>query len=143
MDGVYVSVGATTRKAEREQIEDLILQGGNRTYDAVICEEEIVSDGVMKKLCQRISSAHAENSGEKIKVTPNMLEGWGVVKKIRNKWHPSVAFHWLSANKNHFARVQCAIFADDARTEFIDRQEYSGSLIDQIEESYKFVLCSI
>ena len=143
LDGVYVRVGATTRKADREQIEDLILHGGNRTYDAVICEEETVSDGVMKKLCQRISSAHEENSGEKIKVTPNMLEGWGVVKKIRNKWHPSVAFQWLSANKNHFARVQCAIFADDARTEFIDRQEYSGSLIDQIEESYKFMLRSI
>ncbi len=95
------------------------------------------------KLCRRITSAHAENSGERIKVTPNMLEGWGVVKKIGGKWHPSVAFQWLSANNDHFARVQCAVFADDERTEFIDRQEYSGSLIDQVEESYKFVLRSI
>ena len=130
LDGVYVRVGATTRKAEREQVEDLILRGGNRTYDAVIREEETVSEGAMMKLCRRITSAHAENSGERIKVTPNMLEGWGVVKKIGGKWHPSVAFQWLSANNDHFARVQCAVFADDERTEFIDRQEYSGSLID-------------
>ena len=95
------------------------------------------------KLCRRITSAHAENSGERIKVTPNMLEGWGVVKKIGGKWHPSVAFQWLSTNNDHFARVQCAVFADDERTEFIDRQEYSGSLIDQVEESYKFLLRSI
>lgn len=143
LDGVYVRVGATTRKAEREQVEDLILRGGNRTYDAVIREEEIVSEGAMMKLCRRITSAHAENSGERIKVTPNMLEGWGVVKKIGGKWHPSVAFQWLSTNNDHFARVQCAVFADDGRTEFIDRQEYSGSLIDQVEESYKFLLRSI
>jgi len=143
LDGVYVRVGATTRKAEREQVEDLILRGGNRTYDAVIREEEIVSEGAMMKLCRRITSAHAENSGERIKVTPNMLEGWGVVKKIGGKWHPSVAFQWLSTNNDHFARVQCAVFADDERTEFIDRQEYSGSLIDQVEESYKFLLRSI
>lgn len=143
LDGVYVRVGATTRKAEREQVEDLILRGGNRTYDAVIREEEIVSEGAMMKLCRRITSAHAENSGERIKVTPNMLEGWGVVKKIGGKWHPSVAFQWLSTNNDHFARVQCALFVDDERTEFIDRQEYSGSLIDQVEESYKFLLRSI
>lgn len=143
LDGVYVRVGATTRKAEREQVEDLILRGGNRTYDAVIREEEIVSEGAMMKLCRRITSVHAENSGERIKVTPNMLEGWGVVKKIGGKWHPSVAFQWLSTNNNHFARVQCAVFVDDERTEFIDRQEYSGSLIDQVEESYKFLLRSI
>lgn len=143
LDGVYVRVGATTRKAEREQVEDLILRGGNRTYDAVIREEEIVSEGAMMKLCRRITSAHAENSGERIKVTPNMLEGWGVVKKIGGKWHPSVAFQWLSTNNDHFARVQCAVFVDDERTEFIDRQEYSGSLIDQVEESYKFLLRSI
>ena len=143
LDGVYVRVGATTRKAEREQVEDLILRGGNRTYDAVIREEETVSDAAMLKLCRRISLAHRESSGEQIKVTPMMLEGWGVVKKIGRKWHPSVAFQWLLANSDHFARVQCALFADDERTEFIDRQEYSGSLIDQIEEAYKFVLRSI
>ena len=143
LDGVYVRVGATTRKAEREQVEDLILRGGNRTYDAVVREEETASEAAMTKLCRRISSAHMQNTGEQIKVTPLMLDGWGVVKKIGRKWHPSVAFQWLSANNDHFARVQCAVFADDERTEFIDRQEYSGSLIDQIEEAYKFVLRSI
>lgn len=143
LGGVYVRVGATTRKAEREQVEDLILRGSNRTYDAVIRENETASEAAMKKLCRRISAAHGENTGQRVKVTPAMLEGWGVVRKIGGKWHPSVAFRWLSANNDHFARVQCAVFADDERTEFIDRQEFSGSLIDQIEETFKFVLRSI
>lgn len=143
LDGVYVRVGATTRKAEREQVEDLILRGCNRTYDAVILENETASESAMKKLCRRISTAHRANTGEHVKVTPAMLEGWGVVRKAGGIWHPSVAFRWLSANNDHFARVQCAVFADDERTEFIDRQEYSGSLIDQMEESFKFVLRSI
>ena len=143
LDGVYVRVGATTRKAEREQIEELILRGGNRTFDAVIQEDETASASAMAKLCRRIGTVHKENTGERIKVTPIMLEGWGVVRKTRSLWHPSVAFRWLAANNDHFARVQCALFADDERTEFLDRQEYSGSVIDQIEESMKFVLRSI
>lgn len=143
LGGVYVRVGATTRKAEREQIEELILRGGNRTFDAVIQENETASASAMTKLCRRIGSAHKENTGERIKVTPMMLEGWGVVRKARALWHPSVAFRWLAANNDHFARVQCALFADDERTDFLDRQEYSGSVIDQIEESMKFVLRSI
>ena len=143
LDGVYLRVGATTRKAEREQIEELILRGGNRTYDAVIRENETATETAMKSLCRRIGTAHRENTGERIKVTPLMLEGWGVVKRVRERWHPSVAFQWLAANNDHFARVQCALFADDERTEFLDRQEYAGSVIDQIEESMKFVLRSI
>ena len=143
LDGVYVRVGATTRKAEREQIEELILRGGNRTFDAVILEDETASESAMTKLCRRIGAAHKEHSGERIRVTPLMLEGWGVVRKTRAIWHPSVAFRWLAANNDHFARVQCALFADDERTEFLDRQEYSGSVIDQVEESMKFVLRSI
>ena len=143
LDGVYLRVGATTRKAEREQVEDLILRGGNRTYDAVIQENETASEAAMKKLCGRIGSVHRENTGEKIKVTPLMLEGWGLVRKTREQWHPAVAFRWLAANNDHFARVQCALFADDERTEFLNRQEYSGSVIDQIEESMRFVLRSI
>ncbi len=143
LGGVYVRVGATTRKAEREQVEDLILRGSNRTYDAVILENETASESAMNKLCRRIAASHRENTGERVKVTPALLEGWDVVKKRGGIWHPSVAFRWLSANHDHFARVQCAVFADDGRTEFIDRQEYSGSLIDQMEESFKFVLRSI
>ena len=141
--GVYVRVGATTRKAEREQIEELILRGGNKTFDAVILENETASESAMTKLCRRIGAARKEHSGERIRVTPLMLEGWGVVKKTREIWHPSVAFQWLAANNDHFARVQCALFADDERTEFLDRQEYTGSVIDQVEESMKFVLRSI
>ena len=143
LDGVYVRVGATTRKAEREQIEELILRGGNRTFDAVILENETASESAMMKLCRRIGTAHRENTGERIKVTPLMLDGWGVVRKTRSLWRPTVAFRWLAANNDHFARVQCALFADDERTEFLDRQEYSGSVIDQVEESMKFVLRSI
>ena len=143
IDGVYLRVGATTRKAELEQIEDLILRGGNKTYDSVIRENETATESAMKNLCRRIGTAHRENTGERIKVTPLMLEGWGVVKRIREQWHPSVAFQWLAANNDHFARVQCALFADDERTEFLDRQEYMGSVIDQIEEAMAFVLRSI
>lgn len=143
LGGVYVRVGATTRKAEREQVEELILRGSNRTYDAVIREDETASEAAMKKLCRRISAAHEANTGQRVKVTPAILEGWGVVRKIGGKWRPSVAFRWLSGSNDHFARVQCAVFADGERTEFIDRQEYSGSLIDQIEEAFKFVLRSI
>ena len=79
LDGVYVRVGATTRKAEREQIEELILRGGNRTFDAVIQENETASESAMTKLCRRIGAAYKEHTGERIKVTPLMLEGWSCV----------------------------------------------------------------
>lgn len=143
LDGVYVRVGATTRKAEREQVEELILRGGNRTYDAVIRENETIPESTLKSLGRRIEAARLENAGEKTKVTPLMMEGWGLAKKQNGKWHPSVALGWLAANQDHFARIQCALFADDECTEFLDRQEFSGSLIDQVKEAHRFVLRSI
>ncbi|MBR4188361.1 MAG: putative DNA binding domain-containing protein [Kiritimatiellae bacterium] len=143
LGGVYVRVGATTRKAEREQVEELILRGGNRTYDAVVRENETVPESTLKALARRIEAARLDNAGEKTKVTPLMMEGWGLAKKQGGKWHPSVALGWLTANGDHFARIHCALFADDECTEFLDRQELSGSLIDQVEEAHRFVLRSI
>lgn len=143
LGGVYVRVGATTRKAEREQVEELILRGGNRTYDAVIREDSTIPESALKTLARRIEAARRENAGEKTKVTPLMMEGWGLAKKRGGKWHPSVALGWLAENGDHFARVQCALFADDECTEFLDRQEVAGSLIDQVEAAHRFVLRSI
>ena len=143
LDGVYVRVGATTRKAEMEEVEDLILRGGNRTYDAMIDESEVASAAAAKRLGTRVAKAQREHSGETIKVTPLLMSGWGLLADRAGKWHPSMAFKWLVGDGFHFSRIQCALFADNERTEFLDRREYDGSVLDQIEEAHSFVLRSI
>ena len=50
MDGTYVRVGGTTRRAERYQLQELILEGQNRYYDCEQCEGVQVSENDITKL---------------------------------------------------------------------------------------------
>ena len=54
--------------------------------------------------------------------------------------------HLLWSNSTfHFpySKTQCAVFAGTERGEFIDKQDYTGPLYEQIEEAYAFVLRNI
>ena len=48
--------------------------------------------------------------------------------------------YYLQVNFFQFAKIQCALFKGITRDVFIDKKEYTGSIYEQVEAAYQFVL---
>lgn len=76
--GVYIRVGATTRKAEPEKIREMMLYSAHKSYD------EIVESGVKPATRKQINGLRrviAERSANHKKVSVENLVSWGLLKE--------------------------------------------------------------
>ncbi|WP_078776090.1 AlbA family DNA-binding domain-containing protein [Fibrobacter intestinalis] len=134
--GVYIRVGATTRKAEPEKIREMMLYTAHKSYD------EIVERGVRPATRKQINDLRrviAERSTSQKKVSVENLVSWGLLKERDGKMLPSVAFRLLAANDFYFAKIQCARFKGVTRAVFLDRKEFDGPIYQQIEDAFEFI----
>ncbi len=134
--GVYIRVGATTRKAEPEKIRELMLYSAHKSYD------EIVERGVKpatKKQINELRRVIAERSTNHKKVSVENLVSWGLLKEQDDSLLPSIAFRLLAANDLYFAKIQCARFKGLTRSIFLDRKEFDGPIYQQIEDAFEFI----
>ncbi|WP_458449082.1 ATP-binding protein [Fibrobacter sp.] len=135
LDGVYIRVAATTRKAEREKIRELVLLGEGKSYDKLFERHAPASEQAIKNLCKVIELYSHKRSVR----LENML-GWGLLKEENGKLFPSIAFRLLAENDLHFARIQCGLFKGTDKVYFLDRKEFDGPLNEQIDNAYNFIL---
>ena len=134
--GVYIRVGATTRKAEPEKIREMMLYSAHKSYD------EIVESGVKPATRKQINGLRrviAERSANHKKVSVENLVSWGLLKEDDAGLLPSVAFRLLAANDLYFAKIQCARFKGLTRSVFLDRKEFDGPICQQIENAFEFI----
>ncbi|SHM73201.1 helix-turn-helix domain-containing protein [Fibrobacter sp. UWB7] len=134
--GVYIRVGATTRKAEPEKIREMMLYSAHKSYD------EIVERGVKpatKKQINELRRVIAERSTSHKKVSVENLVSWGLLKEQDGSLLPSIAFRLLAANDLYFAKIQCARFKGLTRSVFLDRKEFDGPIYQQIEDAFEFI----
>lgn len=134
LSGVYVRVAATTRKAEREKIKELVLLGEGKSYDKTFENHEPAHKNSIYKLCNDI-----EKLSHKSVKTENLI-GWGLLRQNGEDFFPSVAYRLLAENDFHFARIQCGVFKGKDKVFFVDRKEYEGPIYEQIENAYNFVI---
>ena len=148
-DGVYVRYDATTRKAESDTIQELQLDGVGKGYDAVECRGLKVEDSAVEALCRRMYEEAVENAltdeqRKAIKpVTRAQLRKWGVLISKGGADVASNAYALLIGDESIAPKVKCALFKGTDRSIFIDRRPLGGSVIDQIKESYKWVLSKL
>ena len=148
-DGVYVRYDATTRKAEPDTIQELQLDGVGKGYDAVECRGLKVEDSEVEALCRRmyeeaVENASTEEQRKVIKpVTRAQLRKWGVLISKGGVDVASNAYALLIGDELVAPKVKCALFKGTDRSIFIDRRPLGGSVIDQIKESYKWVLSKL
>lgn len=135
--GVYVRSGATTRRAEPEQVQSLILQGRNLSYDEQPTGAPPLSPEAVDGLCRRIGKRAGKT------VTPENLESWGVLVRQGENFLPTHAFDLLAGRSTHFATVQCACFKGTQKGRFIDRMDAEGPIDEQVEQAFRFVLRNI
>ena len=132
---VVIRVDATMRVAERYKVQELSLLGMNKTFD------EIVQNGTKEAEYKDIDFLiKAFSSRSKRQVTIQNFVSWKLLSEENGKYYPSVAFRLLTNNDIHFARIQCGLFKGTDKVHFLDRKEFDGSVLEQIENAITFLI---
>lgn len=148
-DGTYVRYDASTRRADRATVQELKLDGVGKGYDALVCRGLRVESEALESLCRRMYDEAIENASTEAQrraikpVTSAQLRKWGVLISQNGEDLASNAYALLVGSDYLAPKVKCALFKGTDRAVFIDRHPLSGSVIDQIKESYKWVLSKL
>ncbi|MDO4798798.1 MAG: ATP-binding protein, partial [Coriobacteriales bacterium] len=148
--GVYTRVGATSRPADLDYVREIMAENSPQGFDRMpnrgveLAEEDIAT------LCARmkevaLSHSHTGSSREAVRdVTESQLLKWGVLVRRDGKVLPTNAYSLLTGEGCDFTwQVQCGVFRGEDRVVFLDRREFGGSVIDQVEQAYQYVLSKI
>lgn len=146
VSGTYVRSAGTTRPVADYMLKELILEGQNRYYDCEICEDLTITPEDIECLCAKMKATAIRNTlteGEKLKVkdvTQNVLISWGVLAEKDGAVVPSNAYALLTGQARFQPVIQCAVFKGKDRAYFVDRREFEGSIQDQMEAAFQYVL---
>ena len=146
IEGTYVRISGTTRLAEEYMLKELILEGQNRYYDSEPCNGMSVTDAEIEKLCQSMKKTALKNTwqdSEKAKirdVTRNRLISWGVLAEENGKTVPTNAYMLLTGTMRMQPVIQCGVFKGTDRAYFVDRREFEGSVQEQVDAAFQYVL---
>ena len=147
MEGTYIRVAGTTRHAERYRVQELIMEGTNRSFDQME-REQTVSEEEIAAFCEKmyqhaLKLAETDTAREQIqKVGKNQLLSWKLLVEHDGVYHPTNGYLLLNGDTAEFpdAAIQCAVFKGTVRDIFITRKEFTGPIYEQIEDAYNFVL---
>ncbi len=147
MEGTYIRVAGTTRHAERYRVQELIMEGTNRSFDQME-REQTVSEEEIAAFCEKmyqhaLKLAETDTARERIqKVGKNQLLSWKLLMERDGVCHPTNGYLLLNGDTAEFsdAAIQCAVFKGTVRDIFITRKEFTGAIYEQIEDAYNFVL---
>lgn len=144
--GTYIRSGATTRIIEEDYVlKELVLEGENKYFDQQVCHGESVSDEEIEKFCEwleKLARKNSENDTEIRKITRNTLLSWKVLEEKNGRIFPTNAYILLSGKENWEVsrKIQCGVFKGETRSIFVDKKEFEGSIIMQLERAYQYVL---
>lgn len=147
MNGTYIRVAGTTRKADPAIVRELELEGSNRGFDTLrapgtITEREINS------LCNRMYR-HAlewcltdQKKKEQRRITINQMLSWNIIQESEGQFFPTNAWYLLTGKLTEypFAKIQCAVFKGTDRCVFVTKKDIEGPIDQQIEDAMIFVM---
>ena len=149
-NGTYIRVSGTTRPADSFVLKELEFEGVNRCFDQTYAApEECVTEDEINRLCDRmyqyaVEHCNSKETSERInRLTGRNLLSWGFLVKRGDKCYPTNAFLLMTSNLLPQATIQCAVFKGRDRDIFIDRREYSGDIVTQLDAAYEYVLRNI
>ncbi len=142
LNGTYIRVGSTNRRADVEIISELERKRRNVSYDSEVVLEKSVDNLNISGL----KIAYEEKTGGLF--DNQVLRKLDLIKEEQGTEYPTNALVLLSddALRNtlfHFAKVECARFKGTTSDIFIDRKSITTNIVSQAEEAYKFVLRNI
>lgn len=146
VEGTYTRVSGTTRPVADYMLKELILEGQNRYYDCEPCDGLTVTSEAIDQLCKSLKETAMRNTvseTEKAKIrdiTPNVLLSWGVLTDKDGHLVPTNAYALLTGQARWQPVIQCAVFKGKDRAYFLDRWEFEGSIQEQMDAAFEYVL---
>jgi len=142
IDGTYIRLGSTNRKADFDTIEELRRMRMNIGFDEIEVQEASIEDLVPENIELYLNKRKKARDIPKAKPDTAFLKKIRVIKQHNKTIHPTVAGILLFSNEpdNYIpgAVVKCARFMGNDMDEFIDQRIITGSLFTQAEETIAF-----
>ena len=138
VNGVYVRLGSTNRQAGPEILAELQRSMQNRSFDQLPCPDLSIKALDIEKV-QRVFSVTGQQIDEK------KLESLGLLVPHAGGLSVSngglILFGMDDVRQRYFpdARVSCARFRGTDKSEFIDRIDITGSVLNAIDEAPRFI----
>jgi ATP-dependent DNA helicase RecG len=136
--GVYVRLGSTNRQAGPEILAELQRSMQNRSFDQLPCHDLSIKALDIEKV-QRAFTVTGQQIDEK------KLESLGLLVPYAGDLSVSngglILFGLDDVRQRYFpdARVSCARFRGTDKSEFIDRIDIAGSVLNAIDEVPRFI----
>lgn len=139
-EGFFIRNGPITEKLKRDEIVTLFQKEGKVRFDKLINSKFNFDDDLdFKKIEDFLSRANIKSTLS----IDDILLNLGVVEKQEGKlfFNNSGILFFAKDTKRFFesAYITCARFRGNDRSTVIDRADIHGSLIEQVEESMKFL----
>ena len=129
--GVYIRIGASNRPASLDMIHELERQRLNQTFDEQIAWEIAYEDLDLTPL--------TEDFKKQGKVLDEQrLLSLKLIKKEQGKTHPTHGLIILLGLYEH-VEVKCSRFKGTGMSVFLDKKEYRGNLLYQLEQTELFI----
>ena len=124
--GVYIRQGTSSVQASSEQIRRMIKESDGDVYEEMRSMEQ---DLTFKAAEKAFHKYNVEFSEEKYRV----LE----IKDTSDALYTNLA-HIISDQCTHTIKV--AVFGDDMNTQFRDSKEFTGSVFQQLEDAFSYLM---
>lgn len=139
INGTFIRVGSTNRKADIELIAELERIRRRISYDG-----EIVSDKPWEEVViDSFARLYNEKTGEKLDI--HALRKLDLIRSEQGREYPTRALILLSDDPLRrslfpYAKIECARFKGTTAEYFIDQKSITAALSQQAEEAFEFVL---
>ncbi len=124
--GVYIRQGASSAQASPEQIRQMIKESDGDIFEEMRSMEQSLSFHTAEKMFKKYN---VEFSEEKYRVLG--------ITDVSNSLYTNLALV-LSDQCMHTTKV--AVFGNDSNTEFRDSKEFSGSVFEQLEDAFDYLM---
>ena len=137
-DGVYVRLGSTNRKAGQEILAELHRTKRRVSFDQEPCTEISEDDLDMVKAVSVFNSVNR-------RIDKHKLESLGLVVPYAGRKTVSngcIILFGKEKHRNRFfpdARVSCARFIGTDKSQFIDRLDIEGGILDAVKNVPRFI----
>ena len=139
-EGFFWRQGASTQKLSRDEIRDFFRSEGAIRFDLSVCPQfRYPQDFDRKKYAAWVSESHITNSQrvEDVLVNIEAAERVGGRLVFRN-----VGVLFFAKNVRHFftqAYVTCLLAKGVDKVNILDRKDFAGGIVSDIEESLRFI----
>ena len=142
IEGTYIRLGSTNRKADIDIIEELRRRRMNIGFDEIEIMEASVDDLALENIERYLKNREKARDIPRAEPDTTFLNKIKATRQQNGTIHPTVAGILLFSNEpENFipgAVVKCARFMGNDMDEFIDQKIITGPLFTQAEETIAF-----